>query len=53
MLRFISRLRQVLGLGRRPEPPDSAVREPRRPYPPNRSGAVALELPRAEDDESR
>jgi hypothetical protein len=43
----VTRVLEFLGLRRRP--PDSGVREPRRPIPSASGGAVALEEPETED----
>lgn len=49
MRRLLSRLLHSLGFGQADSPPDSFVREPRRPYPPSRGGAATLELPQTDD----
>jgi len=44
---LVARLLRFFGL--RKEPPDTGVREPRRPVPSTSSGAVSLDLPESED----
>jgi hypothetical protein len=49
MRRLLSRVLHSLGFGQDNDPPQSFVREPRRPHPPSRGGAATLELPQTDD----